>query len=137
MNISFEPTGCKLEIISKNTLGYYYEFSKNKKPDLLIIDENTIPNFYKSIGVCVFSSNSDIDFSFFKTLDGAVSCGMKSSDTLGFSSIGEAKALVSVRRKIILSDRFVEICDFSAPYYPQLSLYHNLVLSLLYFISRN
>ena len=136
MNICFEPIGCKLEIISKNTLGSYYEFSKNKKPDLLIIDENAIPNFYKSIGVCVFSSNSGIDFSLFKTLDGAVSCGMSLTDTVGFSSINENKALVSVRRKIILPDKILEICDFSSDYNRKLSTYHNLVLSLLNYIAK-
>lgn len=136
MNISFLPFGCNLERLVKQKRSSF-KFVSDEKTDLLIIDENTIPVFESEVGVCFFSSNLSIDFSGFKGLVGTVSCGMSLTDTVSFSSISENKALVSVRREILLPEKIIQISEFISSYNPQLSTYHNLVLSLLTHIEQN
>lgn len=88
------------------------------------------------IDVCIFDKANINNLYKLKKVHNAVSCGMETTDSVTFSSISEDSAIVCIRRQILFSNKIISPCEFKAPFNNDLSLYMNLVKSLVWYLSR-
>ena len=64
-----------------------------------------------------------------------ISCGMSPKATLSFSSVSDTDALLSINRDIPIGDKLLQRGEKRVALLPKLSLYDNLVLNALSFLS--
>ncbi len=80
---------------------------------VLLVDSSNLPHI---------SGNGKVSF--------LISCGMGEKDSVTFSALGSMRALLCVQRNIQIAGVTLECGEFPVDYDENLSIWHNLVISL-------
>lgn len=138
MNVCFtsEKNGLKNTVLGR-VKGYSEIFSPPPKQiDLLVINGGDVSEYRdRNIDACIFDTKYSSMVLELKNVNSAISCGMQGLDSVTFSSISEDSALVCIRRSIIFGNNVIDPCEFKTDFDSQVGIFHNLVTSMIGFLT--
>ena len=138
MNICFAiPKGASCDKYYSNKR--LVSFLPCRDIDMLVLFRDADLSKYKNcnINTCIFQGENSFLLSKLPRVKSAISCGMREIDSVTFSSIGEEKAFICIRRRLSFLTSFYDPCEFPSPFNRNFSVYHNLVLGLIDFILKD
>ena len=130
MNICFasDNSGIK-KLALDNVKGFREVFSPLPEfIDILVLNGDCDVSNY-------IDSNYSLKVSELKNVNSVISCGMQGLDSVTFSSISDTTALVCIRRRIVFANTIIDPCEFKTPFDSRIGIFHNLVISILDFLT--